>query len=274
MNKVAKKIVFKKDKKRYRCLLWKGSSNNDIAVVYFHGLNGKAKMVHPLLKALSDFDFYSFEQRGHINSHLKASTSIHKHVKDIKDIVLILKQRYKKIFLCGESMGALYVSLYGYKNNDVNSVFAWSIPFEPKNIMKENKKTKLLIYLRIVCTFLFQINFKYSAKINYPKLTNSKLLKKLYELDVPVKGSSAEEIAIWKASLKVKRLFLSKEPKSHIYYWQGDDDIMSNSKLLNKIKERGYVLAQEVKESKHILMYENNFDLIAHKIEDVIINSD
>lgn len=268
-------IIFEKNKEKYKGLFWKGIANNkEVAVVYFHGLNGKAKMVHPLIKNLNEFDFYSFEQRGHTDSFQKASTKVKKHINDIKSIVAILKEKYKKIYLCGESMGALYISLYGYKFNDVDAVFAWSIPFQPKNIMIEKNGTKLLIYSRVFITFLFGINFKYSAKIDYPKLTNSKLLIKLHEFDIQVKGSSSEEISIWKASLKAKHLFLKKKPKTNIYYWQGENDVMSNNKLLNKIKDKNFIFAQEIPNSKHILMYEKNFNLVVEKIKSVISNKD
>lgn len=233
-------------------------------------------MVHPLIKGLNEFDFYSFEQRGHVDSFQKASIRVKKHINDIKTIVAILKEKYKykKIYLCGESMGGLYTSLYGYEFNDVDAIFSWSIPFQPKNIMIEKSWTKLLIYWRVFVTFLFGINFKYSAKIDYPKLTNSKLLIKLHEFDIQVKGSSSEEISIWKASLKAKHLFLNKKPKTDIYYWQGEKDIMSNNKLLKKIKEKNFIFAQEIHDSKHILMYEKNFNLVVEKIKSVISNKD
>ncbi|MBD5423267.1 MAG: alpha/beta hydrolase [Mycoplasma sp.] len=260
------KRVLEIQKQKYACLYWKGTKKNDVAIVYYHGLNGKSKLVKPLLSKLNEYDFYSVESRGHENSYQKASTRPKKHVQDIKNVIDCLKLKYKKIFLCGESMGGLYTSLYGYKYDEVDGIFCWSIPFHPRDIMKERKAKKIIIFTRVFLCFLFGWNYLYSAKVDYPKLTNSKFLMKINELDINTKGSTSEEISIWKASLKIKRLFLHKKPKTVIYYWQGENDIMSSNKLLRKIQRKNKITANEVPNSKHILMYEDNFNYVTKTI--------
>ncbi len=257
----------------YLALFWPSSQNNvsDIAIIYYHGLNGKTKIVKPLLNGLNIYDFYSIEQRGHVGSNLKSSTSVKKHLTDIDNVVTYLKKKYKKVYVCGESMGGLYASLYGYKfKNKVNGVFSWSIPFYPKDIMIEKKSTKLKIFIRVFLCFLFNWDYRYSAKVNYSMLSNSKFLLKLNELNTDTKGSCSEEIAIWKGSLKIKRLFKKKKPYTSLFYWQGSNDIMSNNKLFNNIKRNKHINVDLIPNAKHILMYEEGFDKIVETIKTFI----
>ena len=274
-NQEAHKIKINSNNINYHALFWQSKQfqSNDVAIVYYHGLNGKTKIVKPLLQGLNQYDFYAIEQRGHKGSGLKTSTNVKKHIQDIDNVVTYLKTKYNKIYLCGESMGALYISLYGYKfPNKVNGIFAWSIPFYPKDIMKEKKSTKFKIFIRVFLCFLFKWNYYYSAKVDYPKLSNSKFLLKLNEMNVDTKSSCAEEIAIWKGSLQIKRLFKHSQPKTPIFYWQGDLDIMSNNKLLMKIQKKNYVYASLIPNAKHILMYEPGFDIIVQFIQNHINN--
>ncbi len=256
----------------YHALYWQSMQfQSKIAVIYYHGLNGKTKIVKPLLNGLKQYDFYAIEQRGHQGSGLKTSTNVQKHIKDIDNVVTYLKNKYDKIYLCGESMGALYISLYGYYFADkVSAIFAWSIPFYPKDIMKEKKITKLKIFIRVFLCFIFKWNYYYSAKVDYPKLTSSKFLLKLNEMNINTKSSCAEEIAIWKGSLKIKRLFTHCQPYTPIFYWQGGLDIMSNDKLLNKIQRKNYINSSLIPNAMHILMYEPGFDMIVQFIQKYI----
>lgn len=269
------KVILKTKGGNYSALFQKGIKHNNVAFVYYHGLGGQSKIVQPLIKKLTEFDFYSVEERGHANSLQKASTSPKKHDKDIYFVVNHLKEKYKQIYLCGESMGGLFSSRYAYKWNEVNGVFCWSIPFYPKNIMKDKFSKKFLIIFRVILCFLFGWNYQYQAVIDYPKLTNSKFLMKLHELNIQTKNNTSEEIAIWKGSLGIKRKFLKKRPKVKIYYWQGTHDIMSSSKILNKIKKKNFIEVNEIQNAKHILMFEKDAEIIFDKmIEIAKINLD
>lgn len=264
------KTIIKTNKGNYAAIYSKGTKYNDICIVYYHGLGGKSKVNKPLFSKVCEYDFYSIEERGHIDSLQKASIMPSKHDKDVFNVVSSLRNKYKKIYLCGESMGALFISRYAYKWNDVDAVFAWSIPFQPKDIMKENKKKKFIIFFRVFMCFLFGWNYKYKAVVDYPKLTNSKFLMKLNNMDVETMNSTSEEIAIWKASLGIKRKFLYKKSKCPIYYWQGENDIMSNKKLLKKMQSKNFINAYEIKNAKHILMFEEGFDQITNKMLEII----
>lgn len=268
MNKL-EKIILETEKGKYAGLYSKGTVFNNAAFVYFHGLNGKSKIVQPLHKKISEFDFFSMEQRGHENSYQKASISIKKHIQDIVNIVQYLKPKYKYIFLCGESMGAIYTAKYAFKIGDVDSVFCWSIPFYPKDIMKEKKSRKYFLRFRVLMCFLFGINYKYIAEIDYPRLTNSKFLLKLNEMNVKSLGSTSEEVAIWKASIGVKSKMKKKKPKCPLFYWQGDDDCFTNDKIFKKIKNNKNIYAETIKNSKHILMFEENSFLMFDKIVEI-----
>lgn len=264
------KKILKTGKEDYFSYYSKGEKYNNIALVYYHGLNGKAKIVKPLLSKMKDFDFYSIEERGHENSLQKPSVLLSKHDSDILNVVKYLKNRYEKIYLIGESMGALFCSRIAYTTNLIDGVFCWSIPFNPKDIMIERQSKKIIIFFRVFLCFLFGINYKYSAKIDYPKLTNSSLLMKLNELDTDTKGSTSEEIAIWKASLTIKHKFLHKTPQKPIYYWHGTQDIMASKKLINKIMRKNKINVEFVPNAKHILMFEKNAYLIYDKILEII----
>ncbi len=255
---------------KYAGLYSKGSKYNDIAVVYYHGLGGKSKMVQPLLKEVSEYDFYSMEERGHIDSLQKQSVSVKKHIQDIFNVVEHLKTKYKKIYLCGESMGALFTSLYCYKYNNVDGCFTWSIPFYPKNIMQEKWNKKFVIFSRVFLTFLTGWNYQYNAAIDYPKLTNSKFLIKLYNMGARATNNTSEEIVVWKASLKAKRSLTKKEPKCPLFYWQGDNDIMSSKKIFNKISKNKKVEAKLLSNSKHIILYEDGAKEMFNRIVKVI----
>lgn len=273
-NPEVQKIKINSNNIEYKALFWQSiKGQSKIAIIYYHGLNGKTKIVKPLLQGLNQYDFYAIEQRGHQDSGLKTSTNVKKHVQDINNVVSYLKTKYHQIYLCGESMGALYISLFAYKfPNKVNGVFAWSIPFYPKDIMKENVFTKCKIFIRVILCFLFKINYYYSAKVDYPKLSNSRFLLKLHEMNIDTKSSCAEEIAIWKGSLKIKRLFKHSSTSTPIFYWQGDLDIMSNKKLLTKIQKKNFVYSSLIPNAKHILMYEPGFETIVHFIQNYINN--
>ncbi len=255
---------------KYYSLFWKGEQNNNIAIIYYHGLNGKTKIVKPLYEQVKQYDFYSVEERGHIDSFQKPSNSPKKHDLDIFHVVQHLKTKYKKIYLCGESMGGLFITRYAYKWGNVDGVFAWSIPFYPKDIMTERRMKRFIISMRVLTCFLFGINYKYSAKVDYPKLTNSKFLMKLNEMDTQTVGSTAEELAIWKGSIGMKRKMFHKKPKCPVYYWQGEEDIMSNQKIIKKIQKKNLIFAQIIPDAKHILMFETNAKIMYDKINEVI----
>ena len=264
------KKILKTDRDDYVSYYSKGEKYNNIALVYYHGLNGKAKIVKPLLSKIKEYDFYSIEERGHENSLQKASVLLSKHDNDILNVVKYLKNEYEKVYLIGESMGALFCSRVAYKSDLIDGVFCWSIPFNPKDIMVERQSKKFVIFFRVVLCFLFGWNYKYSAKVDYPKLTNSPFLMKLNKLDTDTKGSTSEEIAIWKASLTIRHKFLHKTPKKPIYYWHGSQDIMASQKLINTIMKKNKVSVEIIPDAKHILMFEKNAYLIYDKILEII----
>ncbi|MBR2022659.1 MAG: hypothetical protein IJ997_03105, partial [Mycoplasmataceae bacterium] len=77
----------KTDRDDYVSYYSKGEKYNNIALVYYHGLNGKAKIVKPLLSKIKEYDFYSIEERGHENSLQKASVLLSKHDNDNLNVV-------------------------------------------------------------------------------------------------------------------------------------------------------------------------------------------
>ena len=197
---------------------------------------------------------------------IKSSISVKKHDQDVENIVNCLKLKYEKIYLVGESMGAVYTARYGYKHNNVNGIFCWSIPFEPKDIIQEKFSKRFYIILRTIWTFFTSNNYFYTSKIDYPRLTNSKFLLKLNELDVNTKRQTSEAVALWKANFKVKRMFLRKKPQVPIYYWHGEDDFMTSSKTINKLKKKSKVIFEIIPNAKHILMFEKGFEIVTEKI--------
>lgn len=260
--------IISTDKGDYYCLFQKGN-NNKVAIVYYHGLEGKAKIVSPLLLHFKEYDFYSVEQRGHKNSFQKPSISVKKHDRDVKLVVNKLKQKYKKVFLMGESMGAVFTSRYGFKNN-VDGVFCWSIPFEPKDIILDKKNKKFVIFLKNVITFFTGINYSYQSKIDYFKLTNSRFLLKLNNLDTQTIRQTSEAVAVWKAAIKLKKMFLNKKPQSPIYYWHGANDFMTKIKTLDKIKKNKFINFEIIPNAKHILMFEKESDIMFDSMINVI----
>lgn len=236
--------------------------NKDNVLIFYHGLEGSAKIIKPLLNYLNDFDLYSIEERGHKESFQDPSISIKKHLNDIDNVVKELKKKYKKIFLIGESMGAVFTSLYGFCFEKINGVFCWSIPFNPKDIMIENKSKKNIIKFRTILTYFTGINYKYKSKIDYPKLTNSNFLLKLNDLNVETIRQTSEAVAVWKGGLKLKKMFYRKKPISPIFCWYGENDLMINHKVISKIKKNNFIKFNMIPEAKHIIMYEKNADLI------------
>lgn len=256
---------------KYACVYNEGTSRNkDIVFVYFHGLEGKAKIVKPLLNVLEQYDFFSMEQRGHTNSLQKRSVSVKKHDEDISNIVKYFKSKYKQVYLIGESMGAAYISRYAFKHSGVDGVFCWSIPFEPKDIMIEKRMKKSYIIFRTILTYFTSINYSYKAKINYPLLTNSPFLLKLNEMETETIRQTSEAVALWKSSFKVKKDFINKKPKSPIYYWHGDKDFMTSKKTISQIARNKKIFFRTIPNSKHILMFEENADQIFKKIISVV----
>lgn len=267
------KIILKTKNGDYACLFHKGEEINEVALVYWHGLEGKSKMIQPLLNHFSNFDIYSIEQRGHKDSLQKKSISVKKHDQDVYNVVQHIKNKYRKVFLLGESMGAIFVARYAFKYSDISGVFCWSIPFKPKDIMKEKKGKKTYIISRVILTFLTSINYSYTSIIDYPKLTNSKLLLKLNELDVETVRQTSEAVAVWKACFKVKRLFLKKSPKSNLVYWHGENDFMSPHKLIKKMANKNRFSINFLPNAKHIIMYEKEASVMFEKIKIIILQN-
>lgn len=266
-----KEVIIQTSGGQYFSWFNKGNSlNNDTVIVYYHGLEGSSKIVKPLIEKFGDYDLYSIEERGHTKSFQKPSIKISKHLKDINFVVQELRKKYKKIYLLGESMGGVFTSLYGFKNNNINGVFTWSIPFIPKDIMIESARKKNWIKFRTVLTFFTGINYKYTSNIDYPKLTNSSFLLRLHQMNIKTLRQTTEAVATWKGGLKLKRFFYFKKPLSPIFCWYGEHDFMINTKIVKKIQKNKNVFFDVVPQAKHILMFESNASLMYDEILKII----
>lgn len=244
------------------------------ALIFFHGLDGSAASAKPLFNELNDYKIIAVEQRGHMNSEIKASRLISKH---LNDYILVIKHFYDqgyKIWIIGESMGAAYATLVAYlPTNMIAGAFAQSIPNKVVDVLKVSKKDSFKIKCMTFLSYLTNVNYRYIATVDYEKFSNNKTLHRVARIsDKNKKRQVRETLATWAANRRAWKYLKYKTPYTPIYYFQPTDDITTNLHKVEKIFNfnRPNLTFIKAEGAKHILMYETQFVDILNFIRQII----
>lgn len=242
-------------------------------IIFFHGLDGTAASVKPIMKTMGDkYKIVAIEQRGHAMSPMKSSRSMKVHFNDYITVIEHFKAQGYKIWLIGESMGAAYVSALSYKLLPIEGIFALSIPNKLVNIMTTSKWSQFKVQVWTAISFAFFTNYKYKADLHYEDLSNNKTLIRVSKLETIEKIRQVREtLATWKISKLSWKLIKKKTPTIPLYYFHGEDDVLVDfdkvQKAFNgKVNQELIV----VPNSKHILTWEPNADVIYDKMKSLI----
>lgn len=247
---------------------------SNIVIVFFHGLDGTPNFAKPLFNNFLEFKIVSPEQRGHSGSSMKSSRSIKKHIQDYVSIIQYYKNKGKKVFVFGESMGAAYATLVAYKYPEIaDGYFLWSIPNKLVNVMQAPKWTQFKVQFMTFISFFTNINYSYVASVNYEKFSSSFLLHRVARLaDRTKKRQVRETLATWSANKAAWRKLRKDQLSVPIMYFNGTEDIISNLKKVDRVKNNRPELLkiQMVEGGKHILMYEPQFEEMTKMIKEEI----
>ena len=264
--------IIKNDKREIPIIT--NNSKSKKLLLYVHGLDGSASFSKPLFKNLSEYKVVAMEQRGHDNSPMPASRSIKKHLADYMFLIEHYKKLGYKVWALGESMGAAYMTMLAYKTSDlIEAVFVQSIPNKLENIMVAPKWVQFKVQFMTTLSFLTNVNYSYTATVNYKLLSSSRVIHRLARIaDKTKKRQVRETLATWAVTKRAWKRMKRKDPLTQIYYFQPDTDVIVNIKKARKAigtnrKNLEYI---EVKNSRHILMFEPGFKDVIKKIKQVI----
>lgn len=246
----------------------------NIVIIYFHGLDGTPNFSKPLFNNFVEFKIVAPEQRGHSGSSIASSRSVKRHIEDYLDIINYYKNKGKKVFVFGESMGAAYSMLIAYKYPKIaDGFFLWSIPNKLVNVMQASKWVQFKVQFMTVLSFFTNINYKYTASVNYEKFSSSFLLHRVARLaDKTKKRQVRETLATWSANKAAWRKMKKGELENNVFYFVGSEDVLNSMKKLEKVKnKKSELLSINIIEGgKHILMYESQFEEVTKLIKENI----
>ena len=243
-------------------------------ILYFHGLDGSASFSKPLFKTLGEYKIVAMESRGHMVSDVKASRFIYKHLDDYLTVINHYKKQGYKIWVLGESMGAAYATLLAFQTKGlIEGVFAQSIPNKLANIMVAPKWTQIKIQFMTTLSFVTNINYKYKASVNYELLSSNRTLHRLARMADKSKVRQVREtLATWAVTKRAWKKIKTKKPQTKIVYFQPENDVVVNVDKVKKIfgSKKDNLEFVLVKDAKHILMYEKEFDVVISKIKKIL----
>ncbi len=249
-------------------------SKSKKALIYFHGLDGSAGFSRPLFKNLEEYKVVAIESRGHMISEIKASRFIYKHLEDYLAVINHYKKLGYKIWILGESMGAAYATMLAYQTEGlVEGILVQSIPNKLENIMVASKWTQFKIQFMTTVSFMTNINYKYKASVNYKLLSSNRTLHRLARMADESKVRQVREtLATWAVTKRAWKKLKKSSPKTPLFYFQPEDDVVVNIDKVKKVFEnkRKNLELILIKDAKHILMYEKEFDVVLKKIKKIM----
>lgn len=260
--------------KNWTIEFYESDSSSKNLILFLHGLDGSAEFAKPLFKELGkEYKIVAIQQRGHHNSNIPASRLISKHIEDVLFVVKHFKDQGYKVWLMGESMGGALATNIAYKSTLIEGVFAQSIPNRIVNTQESSKKEQISVGFKTFMSYLFNIDFRHPQAINYEQMTNNRALIRLAKMaDKSKLTSTRERLMTWALTKRIWRYFRSsKTPKVQVIYFSPDQDIFCHigdtiRALGRKENPKLYI----IKNSKHILMYEENYDQVYDRIREAI----
>ncbi len=237
--------------------------------LFISGLNGdKSSIKYFDNKTFDDKYLITFNHRQWGDNKAKSSKNYNVYIEDIFNVIKQLNVLYpnKEIYLIGESFGSsLSIIFYNKYPQLISGVFVWNMPGGAKGNDLDKQEGQFLTSIKILMTFLFNINFK-SPSFFPEQLTNNKILYRAIKIqNMKKEGDNKVIIASWYALKKAwKTLYEILENKQHlnlVYIQSLEDALMGKSKikrLENKfpnLKNNKYYIFEK---GTHILSFDMN----------------
>ncbi len=217
-----------KDKNSKKCLFFvPGLNGNGVTINYWN---------YP--KIINNWNIFSVDMRAQGNDTNKPSRYFKTYLNDLYEIIKFIREEFQmeEIILLGESWGGALCNLYAKFYHDVNGYMTWNIPYEIIDVSNEKKKDKFLKNIKMILTFLTNIN-TYDNGGFVEKLTNNPILIKIVKFLARKKVSNRVIIAAWLSFKKSWRFILKNHKKINFKYIQSNDDIMKSNNVVEKLKK-------------------------------------
>lgn len=259
--------------------------NSQNIFINVNGLNTPKTFVNLFkLPELKNTCYYCFDLPGQGKTKLKETMRPSKLVRLIKEIIKLLKNKFKNIknvYLFGQSFGANLIILLVKKFPElVNGIIPINPVFKivtPKNAVKKEKCFVLKSGLKHAFTLFTGINLHNKA---FPNLdfTNNPVVKRMFDSYYEgVIESTKQNIAVWK-SMRPSRQYLIKHFKKNnspfIYLIESKTDpyFNKNKKYLNKCQSGSLNKIFLFNQGDHMLLidWDNNKNI--YSIFDQIVN--
>ena len=246
-------------------------------IFFVPGLNGNGIVTQFLnYKYFDDYHLVSFDARAQGSNQCKPSRRYKKYVNDLNKVIdkFVLENDIKEINLIGESWGsAISIHYINKYKNKINKTFTWNMPYRIVNTSKNKGWEKSKRDLKMISTFLFNIN-TYDDSSFVEELTNNKLLIRTIRLFRKKELSNRVIIAAW-LSFKPAWRILFKNKNLNIKYIQSKEDIMGDFKRANLLKQENNNRIEIFEKGFHILMFDENVqDELFKKMNDYLSIND
>lgn len=202
------------------------TDNVKVAINYYNHSNDEVIIVCPgwfmtkdsaIFRTMSEdfaktFDVISMDFRGHGRSG-GFYTFTSNEEKDLDIVVNFARERYKKVFLCGFSLGGALVLLYSAKNKNIDKVIAISAPADfmkiENNIFSPDAWIPTLFYK-------FELFRWLSIRPGVPWLKKDKPINFVENIKVPtlfIAGEKDPTVFPWHTKLLYDKALCEKDYK-------------------------------------------------------------
>lgn len=133
--------------------------------------------------------------------------------KDLEAVVNFAKEKYKKVFLCGFSLGGALVLLYGAKNNDIDKIIAISAPSDFMKI--ENHMYSPDAWIPTLFQKFEPLRWL-TVRAGFPCLKKDKPIDFVTKIQVPtlfIAGEKDPTVFPWHTELLYEKALCEKEYK-------------------------------------------------------------
>ncbi len=236
---------------------------NKIGYLFIGGLNATLSAVR-LFKAkeFNGSTIISFDGRAQGDNKNKGSKNKWKYVDDIKLFIdkLINDERFKNIkhwIILGESWGSALAILYWKKygsENKISKIICWNCPYCLVDISNKTKKEKFSDGMRMLKTFLFNIETTTENKVN-ELLVNNNFVIRMFRMKSNPISYSTPVLAAWRTFKPAWKYFNKNFNDMNISYMQSSNDCLAKMKFINKSMKTNNKI-YKIEGGSHILIFD------------------
>lgn len=253
------------------------NEKNEIAYILISGLNGTRNTIAFFNgEIFKDCTLISFDARAQGENKNKSSRFYKKYIEDIRNIILELKntdkfKNIKKWNIIGESWGGalsiLYMDKYGKKDNIINKVRIWNVPYKIKDVAPVKGWEKFKNTVKIIFTYITNIDTKTINKPNELLINNRMIIRMLNLKNDTV--YSRVTLAAWKSFKRSWKKFNNIYNNFDIKYMQTGKDALCNMQIINKFSMKNNKI-YFMNDGYHVASLDDN---VALDLFEWIINS-